>query len=360
MKKRVEFSPEFDLLVQCCRWNFIGAERAGPAIPPAVDWDRFHSLARFHRVQGFAWQCLGAAGVPPSSTGVKQLEAEAIAIASRNLQIATEMHELARSFETSSTAMRFLKGLPVAALVYDKPLLKASVDIDILVNPDELHQASTLLSAHGYRLIEPAGDAGALHAWHSNRKDSEWERQGPTLRVDLHTRLADNPRLLAGLNASAPSQSADLGQGLAFATLATEPLFAHLAVHGASSAWFRLKWLSDFAGLLFGLESARIEQIYRRSEAFGAARAAGQALLLADALFDSLAALPHLRSELAAQPATQCLFRAALGQLAQPDPVEPTATRLGTATIHWTQFLLREGLAFKLSELSRQVRAAIA
>ena len=356
----MEFSPEFDLLVHCCRWNFIGADRAETALPPAVDWERFHALARFHRVQGFAWQCLGATGVPASSAGLNQLEAEAVAIAGRNLQVAREMRELARAFETSSTAMLFLKGLPVAALVYDKPLLKASVDIDILVDPGDLNQASRLLSARGYRLAEPAGDAGALHAWHSNRKDSEWERQGPTLRVDLHTRLADNPRLLAGLSAGAPSQSADLGQGFSFATLATEPLFAHLAVHGASSAWFRLKWISDFAGLLFALESARIEQVYRASEAFGATRAAGQALLLADALFDSLAALPHVRSELAAQPVTQRLFRAALAQLTQADPVEPTASKLGTATIHWTQFLLREGLAFKLSELSRQVRAAVA
>ena len=137
--------------------------------------------------------------------------------------------------------------------------------------------------------------------------------------------------------------------------LATDELFAYLAVHGASSAWFRLKWISDFAALVHGRAGEEIVRLYRRSQELGAGRAAGQALLLTDSLFDTLQLAPHLRSELMSDRATRSLYHAAL-RLVTGAPREPTATRAGTLTIHWTQFLLLPGLAYKLSELKRQAR----
>ena len=41
-------------------------------------------------------------------------------------------------------------------------------------------------------------------------------------------------------------------------TLADEPLYAYLCVHGASSAWFRLKWIADLNALLAGRTAEEI------------------------------------------------------------------------------------------------------
>jgi hypothetical protein len=175
--------------------------------------------------------------------------------------------------------------------------------------------------------------------------------------VDLHSRAADNRRLLRGVGPLSPSQDLEVVGGVSLRTFALDELFAHLAVHGASSAWFRLKWISDFGGIVAPLPPDQVERLYRSSQRYRARRAAGQALLLADALFGSLAELPALRDELARDRAVDRLYRAALAQLLSHS--EPTAKPLGTWTIHWTQFLLLPGIGFQCSELTRQLRAII-
>ena len=80
------------------------------------------------------------------------------------------------------------------------------------------------------------------------------------------------------LDVHSPAQEVEIAPGIALPTLADEELFAYLAVHGASSAWFRLKWIADFAAILDARTGAEIERIYQKSQVLGAGRAAGQAL----------------------------------------------------------------------------------
>jgi hypothetical protein len=141
-------------------------------------------------------------------------------------------------------------------------------------------------------------------------------------------------------------------------TLTRDELFAYLCVHGASSAWFRLKWISDLAGLLHRQSGEMIERMFYRSQALGTERAAGQALLLANRLFGSLCET-DLRDKLASDRSTRRLASAAYAQLSG-SPLEPTTVRLGTWRIHLTQFALGRGLGFKLDEFTRQSRDAAA
>jgi hypothetical protein len=352
----VEISPEFDLLARCCRWNFPGEGRGAVAPADGIDWQRLLRLARFHRVQGLAWRALAASGVPMPAEVSDALSGDAAAIAAANLEAAAECGRLRARFADARLRVLFLKGLTLGALAYGNASSKSAVDIDVLVEAGQLERTAKLLGELGYRLLVPARSSG-LRGWHAARKESLWQKRDPSLSVDLHTRLADNEMLIAGLGVDSPTQSVDIGNRIALSTLGDDQLFAYLAVHGASSAWFRLKWISDFAALASAREPGEIDRLYRRSQALGAGRAAGQALLLADRLFGTLDRLPQLGDELRSDRATARLYRAALGQLAgRPEPVEPTSTPFGTLTIHWTQFLLGPGAQFKLSELRRQLR----
>jgi hypothetical protein len=177
--------------------------------------------------------------------------------------------------------------------------------------------------------------------------------------VELHTRVADNGQLIPGITVHSPTQSVEVAPGITLPTLAGDELFAYLCVHGASSAWFRLKWVTDFAALLHPCPPAEIERLYGRSQQLGACRSAGQALLLADALYGTLEGT-GLRESLARGRATATLASAALRQLTgRAEPIEPTSVTLGTWRIHWTQFLLCPGAGFKLREFSRQLQHAI-
>ena len=344
--------PEFSLLVRCCKWNFATSETgARPAIPRELDWNRFAALARRHRVQGLAWNALAqhAQRLPPDLVGV--LSSDARSIAATNLGIAAECSALQNAFQQADVPLLFVKGLTVGALAYRSPMLKMGWDIDLLVDPSDLVVAADLLAERGYSLRLPAR-LDQLQPWHGWSKESVWARDG-SLHVELHTRLADNLRLIPKIDVHSARQTVEIAPGLTLPTLAKDELFAYLAVHGASSAWFRLKWISDFAALLHGQGAEEIERLYRRSQDLGAARAASQALLLADRLFDVLQHIPALREELARDRAAQLLCWAAC-RLMTKGSGEPTERPLGTLAIHWTQFLLQPGLAFRFSELRRQ------
>jgi hypothetical protein len=351
----VELGFEFSLLVQCCRWNFASAEaQSRPDVAPSMDWNLVVALARRHRVQGLVWNALAQRADQLPEHVRNALSAEARAIAATNLGIAAECCALQQLFDQSKVAQLFIKGLSVGALAYRSPMLKMGWDIDLLIDPSDLSAAASLLSERGYvpRLPSRVAD---LEAWHGQSKESVWHRN-ESFYVELHTRLADNQRLIPWIDVQSPRQIVEVAPGARLPTLAEEELFAYLAVHGASSAWFRLKWISDFAALLDGRSGGEIGRLYRRSQELGAGRAAGQALLLADMLFNSLDPIPELRRQLTASGVTRLLGRAALRMMVSGCE-EPTERPLGTLTIHWTQFLLQPGIGFKVSELSRQAQS---
>jgi hypothetical protein len=352
----VDFSPELDLVTRCCRRNFLGAD-GSIAIPAGVDWQRFLRLVRFHRVQGLAWRALGGSRECPAEVA-DALSADATRIAAANLESAAESARILAAFQAANVPILFVKGLTLAVLAYGDAASKSAIDIDLLIRPSDLEVAGALLRGLEYRLAVRAGsDNAALRLWHGTRKESDWIRRGAAIAVDLHTRLADNPRVIAGVDAASPSVEVDIGNGIALPTLARDELFSYLAAHGASSAWFRLKWITDFTALVSPLNAAELTHLYWGAHARGAGRAAGQALLLSDSLFGSLGRSPDLRNELLRNGAIRRLHRAALNQIAgKPEPVEPTSTPLGTLAIHWTQFLLRSDMRFKWSELVRQAR----
>ncbi|MES2136796.1 MAG: nucleotidyltransferase family protein [Pseudomonadota bacterium] len=349
----VEFSPEFMLALDCCSAHFRDGSRPEAKILD-VDWSRFVDLVRFHRIQGLAWDLLSSSGGHMPTQAAQALRSDAADIAAANLRAAVECRRLLNAFEAAGQPILFLKGLTLGGLAYGNASLKSGVDVDLLVDPAQLAPAAAILAELGY---VGARDSASLAAWHQARKDSQWSKPGTGMAVDLHTRLTDNPRLLPGITVHSQRQMVDVGGGIGLPALALDELFAHLAVHGASSAWFRLKWISDFAALVSPLSASEIDRLYRRSQELGAGRAAGQALLVADRLFKALDELPELRAELSADRRTLLLTSAALKQLAGTR--EPTSHAGGTWRIHWTQFLLLPGLGFKLAELTRQARAAL-
>jgi hypothetical protein len=349
---------EFRLCVECCRWNFTqGSLEEARRLAAAVDWPGFIRLARYHRVQGLVWNCLSRVEDVVPAAAAQALAADASAIAATSLRHCAECDELLTQFTQRGLSPLFVKGLTLGRLAYANPFLKMAWDIDLLIAPQDLAAAAGLLEARGYAPVIPAS-AAALSAWHGREKESVWERSRDGLYIELHTRLADNLALIPTLDTRSPRQQVEVAPSIVLPTLEDRELFAYLAVHGASSAWFRLKWIVDFAAFLHGRSGSQVEHFYKSSQDLGAGRAAGQALLLADALFDTLAPVPALRRQLDSDWPTRRLFRAALRMVTR-EPVEPTQQRLGTLIIHWTQFLLLPGAAYKLAELRRQAGKAI-
>ena len=349
-------SDEFALAVECCRHSFRHGSETSASSLQTVDWQRLLKIVRFHRIEGIAWNYLAPIRSQLPDAVAVELSSAASKIAANSLRAVQDCRRLMDSFEAAGLSLLFLKGLPLGALAYGNPALKSSIDIDLLIDADQLLAAATILRTNGYRLVAPAKPSdGDLKRWHRGWKESVWRNDETAMQLDLHTRTADNDRLIPNINVRSPRQDVLVGGRITLPTLADGELFAYLTVHGASSAWFRLKWAADFGGFLSGKSGEALEHLYRRSQALGAGRAPGMALLLADRLFETLDRNPDLRGELRRDPEIVRLYRTSL-HLLLAGPDEPTASRLGTLPIHMLQLGLLPGPGYMLSEIWRQTR----
>ena len=348
----MNFSPEFALALECCRWNFPSAARPPIDPPKGVDWPHFLRLVRFHRIQGLVWAALGKAGLPASAASA--LSADARVVAALNLKPAAECWTLADAFAKAGIDLLFVKGLTLSALAYRDPFVKMSSDIDILVEQDAVERSAGILHDLGFRAVVPsASTSAAVAKWHVRNKESAWVNRDNGLVVELLTRLADNARLIPDIGMRSPRQLVPIGGGRVLPTLAIDELLSYLFVHGAGSAWFRLKWIADVAAILAGMDADAVERIYRFARASTAGRAPAQALLLANRLF-GLELAPALREELGRDAINRILLKVAVHELLKVD--EPTSRLGGTAIFHLTRPLLLEGWRFALGEVSRQVQ----
>lgn len=343
---------EFALAVACGRWAFSGdgADEVR-RLAEAAEWGEFLRVCRRHRVQGLAWHALCGVGVALPPAADIALGGDARSIADHGLRVARESARLAESFTQAGLRLLFLKGLTVASLAYGNPFLKMGWDIDLLVLPADVAASANRLGTLGYRLHIPENPSSLLR-WHGFRKESIW-RGSDGLVVELHSRVADQLELLPTIDAESSSRFINVAPEIDLPTLAEEELFAYLGVHGASSAWFRLKWITDFTALLHDEDPVRVEQLYDRSQQLGAGRSTAQALLVAERLY-GIQLSPTLSAKLNTRM-NRLLARAALSEMLRD---EPTTRPLGTAVIHLSQFLLKGGAGFKFAELSRQLRVA--
>jgi hypothetical protein len=352
-------SPELRLLADCCRSCFLSrSEKDASFDTGTVAWDRLLDLARFHRIEGLVWTGLAASDAAVPQPVAEELRTAAASIAANNLRAALECRHLLADFERARVPLLFLKGLTLGALAYRNPSLKSGIDIDLLVAPADLSRASQLLLARGYQLDIPR-DVSALHRWHRRAKESVWVKASPQLQIDLHTRTADTRWLIPSIDVHSPAQLVDVGSGIRLPTLADEQLFTYLAVHGAWSAWYRLKWIADFAAFVERCGPDSVARLHQRSSELGGGRSAGQALLLADRLFGTLGRVPALRQTLERDGPTRALADAALRMLAA-ERGEPTERRFGTLPIHLLEFRLVPGGRYRLSEIARRAAKLIA
>jgi len=354
----VHLTREFRLVAACCRWPPSPArDSALLAAAAGVDWALAARIAARHRVEGLVWNALRQAGAAVPEEVGERLQAASARIVRQNLALTAESLRLAGLLDEAGIRHLFVKGVSLGVLAYGSIGPKMGWDIDLLIPPEAVEAAARVLESAGYRLASPEGTLGRerLGLWHRHWKESVWATPDGKLTVELHSRLNDNEMLLPDVGPDSPRRRVEVSKGRFLETLRADELFAYLCIHGASSAWFRLKWIADVGALIGACPPEEIERLYRRSQEMGAGRAPAQALLLCERLF-ATPLPPALAAELRSDRVNRWLLAIALRKLAgRTLTAELSEKLLGTGTIHLMQFALLPGLRFKYAELRRQL-----
>ncbi len=348
-RQKVAMTNEFEFMIAACRHAFDDSEQPRlRQLAPVVDWTKLLQLSQRHRVTGLVGNLTASMAIPLTRDISKCLRDITHAIAEQNLRNAATCANLLAAFQTAGVDLLFVKGLTLGKLAYGNPYLKMDADIDILVSSDAITEAAAILAKLGFQPILPS-TIDTIANWHWKKKESVWRKEG--IQIDLHSRLANNPNIIPTIGMQSPRQDVDVGGGNILPTLDDEPLFLYLCVHGASSAWFRLKWIADLAGFLSKHSGIEMLEHHKNNGNWSANRAVAQALILAKLLF-------HIQFDERLEQAfggvaERMLAKVAMAQLFEP--LEPTERTLGTASIHLSQFMLQRGFRFKWTELMTQL-----
>ncbi|MFZ2404459.1 MAG: nucleotidyltransferase family protein [Methylobacter sp.] len=271
--------PEFELVLTCCRpkpnkAHYLRQQQLAAAGP---DTRKVLELGIRHKVSPLLYCNLRC---HPAGTFSNELLDKLAKQHKRNsrraLQALQATHELVRAGQ----GLRFIvmKGLDVAARAYGDLAARQVGDIDMLVDPEQLDEALTVLTAQGWDLDQP-------DIWLSANKNILLRNHHDCLllrerfpHMELHWRATRNPFEFPIEDWSALSVSKKSNIGIP--GLNNEDLMIYLCLHGAKHGWGRLKWLFDLPNIL-DTHDMDWPQLWQRAHLLDAGLAVQQGLLLA-------------------------------------------------------------------------------
>ena len=347
-------SVEFCLLMLCLRWPWSAGtlDAIHAAAEQVTDWPRLLRIAARHRVTGLLYRaCLRAEVALPVEVK-RELEQTTSAQTRQTMTFAFESARLQRLFHDAGIDLIFLKGVALTLLAYGDLSLRHAKDIDLLISLEDAEAASVLLGAAGYepRFRPEAMSPSQYALWLRHSKGMEWWNGATGVEIEVHWRLTDMPSLLPDALASDQRQRVAIGGGMALTTLDRDHLFAFLCVHGASHGWSRLKWLADIYALLPQDRPEERLRLYHRAVELGAARPAGQALMLCRELL-GMPIEARLLQDFEGDWALPLLTKAALITIRRGGSEREIYDQpFGTTFIYLARFLLGDGWGFLFSE----------
>jgi hypothetical protein len=331
-----------------------------------VDWRRFVELTRRHRVGALVhhggWTVdMGGPGWVVGALARDAEEATLDALCLIGVQrLAVEI------LSSAAIDVVVLKGVALAQEAYGSAVARHAGDLDLLVDPDRVVDAVVVLREHGFlwhgvdlpSAMLPA-DRGlvALRRARDLRLVKEAALEYAAQSLDLHWRLADNPRLMP----VAPGWLSDprrvLVSGVVTPVLPIRPAWWHLLVHGACHRWHRLKWLADVAAMALAHPALLSAEALHATTVAGLERCVASGLVVADRLLGPF--LPAaVRDWAASVRGLNVLVARSLAAAGSDQPRFAHVTRTGLPLHVVERMSLRPDRGYRAAELYRMLLEA--
>jgi hypothetical protein len=288
------FSPEFRLLLACCRHDTSQSDVFASPLGASVDWKQLFTLMDFHGVLPPVHGALS--GALSSETAVPadvrtELGARFDQNARKNLRLAAELIRVLDCLETVDIPAVPYKGPALAESLYGDIALREFSDLDVLVRSCDLPRAKAALAQIGFvpnLELTDAQERAYLATGY------EYTLDGPAGKNLLEIQWNFVPRFFAVDFAMEPILARCVSGSVAGRTvriLRDEDLLLSLCVHAAKHLWKRLCWLRDVASLL-ERSTTDFERVARDAQQLGIARILEVNVLLAQRLLGVTAPAP--------------------------------------------------------------------
>jgi hypothetical protein len=244
--------PEHDLLLVCARMNLAEGARARlqRLVGLELDWGRVVRLAVRHGVAPLVYHHLSQTDVS-SCADLAVLRQRFFTNASNSVMLARELDEVLTRFDEAGIAAIPYKGPVLAAFLYGNLALRESIDLDVLVKPDDVFTAKEMLRQQGYEpenRLTAVQERALLRARTSYFMRFDRALSAGAIAFELHWRIP----------AAFPVDERGIWQRLQSARLldrswphfAPEDMLPILCMHGFKHAWNTLKWICDVAELI--------------------------------------------------------------------------------------------------------------
>lgn len=290
-----------------------------------VDWERFTSLSLRHGVMPLVYRRLResfAAHVPPGA--MSHLAEYYTRNAARNIYLTGEMHRTLDALERAGVEPIPYKGPALACEAYGDTALRQFIDLDILVRPRDVWEASAALERAGFVPHFELRGAHERAAFLRLSYVQLFTRPGDALAVELHWGVAPRffnfPFRIERLWETGPSLTV-AGRGVR--AIAPEFLTLLLCVHGNKDLWARLEWVCAIDAILSRTPQPDLEQMLKEARAHGATRILLLGLALAQYLLGTPLP-PSVVKRLEATPSVARLAAAVREQMFADQPDVPT------------------------------------
>jgi hypothetical protein len=285
-------APELDLLLACTRWPRREADRDLIRLQAAkpLNWQRFIHLVQHHRLVPLVAHNLHVSiaddATPEQKDTIDALGQMASANTFRALRSLAELRRVVQEFQAHSISPRVLKGIPLAQSVFGDLNLRATGDLDILIDEDSILEADRLLRGFGYRGLFQVErlTPKRLAFYRTHWKDLAYHNPETGFEVDLHWRCFRNSAMPGG------GLSASIGETVSFGsfqvtTLPPMETLLYLCVHGTLDGWLFLKSLADVGAQVRAMDPTQLDTLAELAASYAILPELSAALILARRYF---------------------------------------------------------------------------
>jgi hypothetical protein len=280
-------SAEFDLLCPMVRPR-PDLTRVRERIAAGIDFEILFEMAGAHGIRPMlllAIAALSGQGVPGTiRASLRYFQRTHLA---RVLSQSEEVCRVARLFAAGGVPFAVFKGPVLAAYLYGELSHREFSDIDVIVPPEHMAKAETLLASLGYGNRQ--GDRAFRQAFLAHQRQYAFVRPEFDSAIDLHWHFS-------GLHLPFPVQPDEIWPSLVSVqvgsctvpSLSDVDLALMLAGHGTKESWKSLGWVCDFAMLIERKPDLDWSEIHRRARR----QHCGDAVLLGCAMASGLLEAP--------------------------------------------------------------------